>query len=51
VATRDELDQWLKHLRAHAVPNCGITDCSEPFPYAVLVLRDPDHIQLEVTWS
>ena len=50
VAERDELDAWAAHLEALGVPHSPITDRSEPFPYATLVLRDPDNIQLELMW-
>ncbi len=29
---------------------CNITERTEPFPYAILVFRDPDNIQLELIW-
>lgn len=51
VANRAELDGWRDHLDAIGVPHSDVTDVSEPFDYAVLVFRDPDNIQLEVTWS
>lgn len=45
VDSRDELVQWLDHLDRCAVPHSGITD----MPYgSVIVLRDPDNIQLEL---
>lgn len=51
VRERADLDAWQDHLDACGVPHSGITERSEPFPYALIVFRDPDHIQLEVTWS
>ena len=50
VADRAELDAWAAHLERQGVPHAGITERSEPFPYAVLVFRDPDNIQLELIW-
>lgn len=50
VADRAQLDAWADHLDQHGVPHSGITERTEPFPYAVLVFRDPDNIQLELIW-
>ncbi len=50
VADRAELDAWADHLDRQGVPHSGITESIEPFPYAVLVFRDPDNIQLELFW-
>ena len=46
VATRAELDTWQDHLEEHGVPYTPIVDTSYG---AVLVFRDPDNIQLELT--
>ena len=51
VADRAALDAWVDHLDREGVPHSGITERTEPFPYAILVLRDPDHIQLELIWQ
>lgn len=51
VAARGDLDRWCEHLDRLGVPHSGVTERSEPFPYALVVFRDPDNIQLEVTWS
>lgn len=51
VGSREELDRWLGHFTALDVPNSGIAQAAEPFPYALIVARDPDNIQLEVIWS
>jgi catechol 2,3-dioxygenase-like lactoylglutathione lyase family enzyme len=45
VDSRDELLQWVEHLDRCGVPHSGISD----MPYgSVVVLRDPDNIQLEL---
>ncbi|MFW2336208.1 VOC family protein [Ilumatobacter sp.] len=44
VADRLTLDTWLRRLDEQAVPHSGIT---EEDLWDVLVLRDPDNIQLE----
>lgn len=51
VADRADLDAWVDHLDRQGVQHDGITECTEPFPCAVLVLRDPDNIQLELIWQ
>ncbi len=45
VASRDELEKWVEHLDGCGVPHSAISD----MPYgSVVVLRDPDNIQLEL---
>jgi catechol 2,3-dioxygenase-like lactoylglutathione lyase family enzyme len=45
VESRDELERWVEHLDDHGVPHSAIHD----MPYGwVVVLRDPDNIQLEL---
>lgn len=51
VSSRSELDQWLAAFDRLGVPNSGITVRSEPFDSALIGVRDPDEIQLEITWS
>ena len=49
VDSRDELEKWIGHLDRMAVPHSTISDMSYG---SVLVLRDPDNIQLELfVWS
>jgi catechol-2,3-dioxygenase len=45
VASRDELDAWVGRLDELGIAHSGIT---EEDPWDVLVLRDPDNIQLEL---
>lgn len=47
VADRAELESWEKWLDELGVEHSPIADT--PFG-AVMVLRDPDHIQLELSW-
>jgi len=47
VADRAELESWERRLAEHHVEHSPIADT--PFG-AVLVFRDPDHIQLELSW-
>jgi catechol 2,3-dioxygenase-like lactoylglutathione lyase family enzyme len=51
VADRSELDAWVEHFDRQAVPHTGIAEFAEPFPFAVVVFRDPDNIQLELIWQ
>ncbi len=44
VASRDELDRWVGRLDELDIRHTGIT---EQEPWDVLVVRDPDNIQLE----
>jgi hypothetical protein len=47
VLERVDLDAWAARLDALRVSHSGVTDMGEPIPYAALVFRDPDNIQLE----
>jgi catechol 2,3-dioxygenase-like lactoylglutathione lyase family enzyme len=51
VAERSQLDAWVEHFDRLGVRHSGITEFSQPFPFAVLVFRDPDNIQLELIWQ
>lgn len=51
VAERAELDAWVSHFERLGVTHSGIAEFSEPFPFAVVVFRDPDNIQLELIWQ
>ncbi len=47
VSSRQELEEWQERLAAHRVDHTPIA--GTPFG-AVLVFRDPDHIQLELSY-
>ena len=49
VADRAELELWVDHLDRLAVPHSGIREVTQPF--ALVVFRDPDNIQLELIWQ
>ncbi len=51
VADRSELAAWVEHFDRQGVPHSGIKEFTEPFPFAVVVFRDPDNIQLELIWQ
>jgi catechol 2,3-dioxygenase-like lactoylglutathione lyase family enzyme len=48
VPGRDDLVEWQAHLERLGVRHSPIADVADPFPYSVLVFRDPDNIQLEL---
>ena len=48
VAGREELEAWTVWLDELGVEHSGIRTGSEPFPFATVVFRDPDNIQLEL---
>ncbi|KUI45477.1 glyoxalase [Mycobacterium sp. GA-1199] len=48
VASRDELDAWTRRLDELGIEHSGIRAAEEPFPFATVVFRDPDNIQLEL---
>ena len=51
VADRSELDAWVAHFDQQGVRHSGITEFTKPFPFAVVVFRDPDNLQLELIWQ
>jgi glyoxylase I family protein len=51
VASRDELTAWAARLDELGVEHTGVRDEQQPFPYATVVFRDPDNIQLELIWT
>ena len=46
VASRGQLDSWAAWLDGIGVVHEGVVDVVEPEPYAYLVFRDPDDVQL-----
>jgi glyoxylase I family protein len=48
VAGRHELERWAAWLDELGIAHTGIRTGDQPFPYATLVFRDPDNIQLEL---
>lgn len=45
---REELDAWIVWLEELGIEHSAIRTGDEPFPYATVVFRDPDNIQLEL---
>ena len=48
VASREEMEAWTGWLDELGIKHSGIRGGDEPFPFATLVFRDPDNIQLEL---
>ena len=49
VASRRALDEAVKVLDAHGVSHSEVRDLGEAFGICVLIFRDPDNIQLELS--
>ena len=50
VEERADLDLWAIHLDELNAERGEITEVTDPLPFATLVFRDPDNIQLELIW-
>ena len=48
VATRADLEAWTAWLDELGIAHSGVRTGEEPFPFATVVFRDPDNIQLEL---
>jgi glyoxylase I family protein len=48
VASRAALESWTAWLDELGVEHSGIRTGDQPFPFATVVFRDPDNIQLEL---
>ena len=48
VASREDLEAWTARLDELGIDHSGIRTGDEPFPFATVVFRDPDNIQLEL---
>ena len=51
VPDRASIDSWVARLDDLGIAHGELTEASKPFPFALVVFRDPDNIQLEVIWS
>ena len=50
VTSREDLDTWISRLDAMGVDHDGLVETAEPLPHAMVVLRDPDGIAIELFW-
>ena len=48
VTGREELEAWTAWLDELGIEHSGIRTGNEPLPFATVVFRDPDNIQLEL---
>lgn len=48
VGSRDALDEWTRRLDELGIAHSGVQSGDQPFPFATVVFRDPDNIQLEL---
>jgi catechol 2,3-dioxygenase-like lactoylglutathione lyase family enzyme len=48
VASRADLEAWTVRLDELGIEHSGIRVGDQPFPFATVVFRDPDNIQLEL---
>jgi catechol 2,3-dioxygenase-like lactoylglutathione lyase family enzyme len=51
VPERAMLESWVAHLDDLGIKHSDLYETTDPFPYALVVFRDPDNLQLEVIWS
>jgi glyoxylase I family protein len=50
VANRGDLDGWISHLDAVGVEHDSLVETEEPMAHAMVVVRDPDGIAIELFW-
>lgn len=48
--SREAIDQWTTHLEAMGVEHESVVERVEPVPLALVVVRDPDGIPIELFW-
>lgn len=48
--SREAIDEWTAHLDALGVEHEAVVEKTEPAHFALLVVRDPDGIPLELFW-
>ena len=50
LADREDLDRWITHLDAVGVEHEELFETAEPAPRALVLIRDPDGIPIELFW-
>lgn len=50
VAGREDVDEWIAHFDAIGVEHEAIFETAEPIPHALVLVRDPDGIPIELFW-
>lgn len=48
--SREGIDRWLTHLDAVGVEHEAVVERAEPVPFALVLVRDPDDIPIELFW-
>jgi glyoxylase I family protein len=50
VTGREAIDEWVNHLDAIGVEHEAVVERSEPVSFALVLVRDPDGIAIELFW-
>ena len=50
VATREDIDRWIAHFDAIGVEHGAPVETEEPLSHALVLVRDPDGIPIELFW-
>ena len=50
VANREDIDTWIARLDTMNVDHDQLVETAEPLPHAMVVIRDPDGIAIELFW-
>jgi glyoxylase I family protein len=50
VTSRDAIDAWVDRLDAVGADHEAVVERSEPVPFALVLVRDPDGIAIELFW-
>jgi glyoxylase I family protein len=50
LASREAIDEWINYLDTLGVEHEALFETAEPVPHAMVVLRDPDGIPIELFW-
>jgi glyoxylase I family protein len=50
LAMREDIDEWITHFNAIGVEHEEPFETAEPVPHALVQVRDPDGIPIELFW-
>jgi glyoxylase I family protein len=50
LGTRGDIDEWITHFDAIGVEHEKLFETAEPVPHALVQVRDPDGIPIELFW-
>jgi glyoxylase I family protein len=51
LAGREDLDEWITHFNAIGIEHEELFETAEPVPHALVLIRDPDDIPIELFWA